>query len=87
MQEQDHLIALATALGIDPPTPASPTNPEHRESTDRRSDHPIQRLCLHETTAANYFSIFKLILNWFLLSNELIVFTALFLPLFSAQIS
>jgi hypothetical protein len=39
----------------------------------------------HKTS--RYFSIFKLILNWFLLSNELIVFTALFLPLFSAQIS
>jgi hypothetical protein len=37
--------------------------------------------------ASHYFSIFKLILNWFLLSNELIVFTALFLPSFSAQIS
>jgi hypothetical protein len=37
--------------------------------------------------ASRYLSIFKLILNWFLLSNELIVFTALFLPSLSAQIS
>ena len=36
---------------------------------------------------ATYLSIFKLILNWLLLSNELIVFTALFLPSLSAQIS
>ncbi len=62
-----------------------------------KSPNPLQILAKNSKTLpagrvrkkAAYFavSIFRLMVNWFLLSNELIVFTGLFFPSCSAQIS
>ncbi len=64
------------------------------EAVHASVNRKVENLALSEvegpastSTEQTYFSILKLIVNWLLLSNELIVFTALFLPLFSAQIS